>query len=141
MTSFACVRNMRRANQRWPTRPATRTSETGFVYLVKSGQFYKIGHSAAPGRRQYDLAIQLPEKVELIHKIPTACAEAAERFWHERFKSKRKGGEWFAVCATDVKTFKRCKSIDVKSNPQSPIPNPQSLLEVNSEQEYDVAIA
>jgi hypothetical protein len=86
-------------------------AQIGFVYLMKSGRFYKIGHSDAPGRRQYDLAIQLPEKVELIHKIPTGAPEAAERFWHVRFEAKRKGGEWFALSALDVKTFRRCKSM------------------------------
>jgi hypothetical protein len=85
--------------------------KTGFVYLMKSGRFYKIGHSGAPGRRQYDLAIQLPEEVKLIHKIPTEAPEAAERFWHERFKAKRRGGEWFDLTAADVKTFKRCRSM------------------------------
>jgi len=88
-----------------------RAVRIGFVYLVKSGRFYKIGRSDAPGRRQYDLAIQLPEKVELIHKIPTEAPEAAERFWHERFKARRKGGEWFDLTAADVKTFRRCKSM------------------------------
>jgi hypothetical protein len=78
---------------------------------MKSGRFFKIGHSDAPGRRQYDLAIQLPEKVELIHNIPTEAPEAAERFWHERFKEERKGGEWFALTAADVKAFRRCRSM------------------------------
>jgi hypothetical protein len=49
--------------------------------------------------------------LELIYKIPTEAPEAAERFWHERFKAKRKRGEWFALNAADVKTFKRCKSM------------------------------
>lgn len=33
----------------------------GFVYLMKSGRFYKIGRSNAAGRREYELAIQMPE--------------------------------------------------------------------------------
>jgi hypothetical protein len=101
------------APPRWsvPEGNEDRDAQIGFVYLMKSGRFHKIGHSDAPGRRQYDLAIQLPEKIDLIHKIPTGAPEAAERFWHERFKAKRKGGEWFALSAMDVKTFKRCKSM------------------------------
>lgn len=94
-----------------PEDPRDRDVRNGFVYLMKSGRFYKIGHSDAPGRRQYDLAIQLPEKVELIHKIPTEAPEAAERYWHERFQARRKGGEWFALTAVDIKTFRRCKSM------------------------------
>lgn len=33
----------------------------GFVYLMKSGKHYKIGKTNATGRREYELAIQLPE--------------------------------------------------------------------------------
>jgi hypothetical protein len=33
----------------------------GFVYLMKSGRFYKIGRSNAAGRREYEIAIQMPE--------------------------------------------------------------------------------
>jgi hypothetical protein len=47
----------------------------------------------------------------MIHKIPTEAPEAAEVFWHERFRAKRKGGEWFALSPADVKTFRRCKSM------------------------------
>ena len=94
-----------------PTASGDGDSQIEYVYLMKSGQFYKIGHSGAPGRRQYDLSIQLPEKVVHIHEIPTPAPEAAERYWHERFKAKRKGGEWFALNAADVKAFKRCKSM------------------------------
>jgi hypothetical protein len=94
-----------------PEEARDRDVKIGFVYLMKSGRFYKIGHSDAPGRRQYDLAIQLPEEVDLIHRIPTEAPEAADRFWHERFKAKRKGGEWFALSPADVKTFRRCKSM------------------------------
>jgi len=36
--------------------------EFGFVYLMKSGRFYKIGRSNSSGRRGYELAIQLPER-------------------------------------------------------------------------------
>ena len=34
--------------------------DIGFVYLVKSGRFYKIGRSNSAGRREYELAIQMP---------------------------------------------------------------------------------
>ncbi len=45
--------------------------EIGFVYLIKSGRFYKIGRSNAAGRREYELTIQLPEKAKLVHEIRT----------------------------------------------------------------------
>jgi hypothetical protein len=39
------------------------TQDFGTVYLMKSGRYYKIGRTNALGRRQRELAIQLPDKV------------------------------------------------------------------------------
>ncbi len=38
---------------------------------MKSGRFYKIGRSNATGRREYEVAIQLPEKLSTVHVIRT----------------------------------------------------------------------
>ena len=35
--------------------------DSGFVYMLKSGRHHKVGRTNAVGRRQYELAIQLPE--------------------------------------------------------------------------------
>ena len=43
----------------------------GYVYLLKSGRFFKIGRSNAVGRREYELAIQLPEKYLFIAAATT----------------------------------------------------------------------
>jgi len=50
--------------------PPTESIE-GFVYLIKSGRYHKIGRSNSAGRREYELAIQLPEKATKIHEIRT----------------------------------------------------------------------
>ena len=81
----------------------------GFVYLIKSGRFYKIGKSNAAGRREYELAIQLPEKAKRIHVIRTDDPSGIETYWHKRFEAKRKNGEWFELNANDVAAFKRRK--------------------------------
>jgi len=81
----------------------------GFVYLIKSGRFYKIGKTNALGRREYELGVQLPEKTTTIHSIKTDDPQGIEEYWHKRFEQKRKNGEWFNLSAEDIATFKRRK--------------------------------
>jgi len=84
-------------------------TQDGEIYLMKSGRFHKIGRSNAAGRREYEVGIQLPEDVNLVHVIRTDDPTGIEAYWHKRFESKRKKGEWFDLDAADIRAFKRRK--------------------------------
>lgn len=87
--------------------PRSATAADGVVYLLRSGQFYKLGRTNAFGRRERELAIQLPQKANTVHTIKTDDPQGIEAYWHARFSSKRAHGEWFKLEPSDVAAFKR----------------------------------
>ena len=79
---------------------------TGFVYMMKSGKYYKIGKTNSIDRRQYEIGLQLAEGLKPIHSIETDDPSGIETYWHNRFKDKRMNGEWFNLDASDVRAFR-----------------------------------
>lgn len=91
-----------------PVEPvAIEETPNGFVYLLKSGKFYKIGKTNSLDRRQYEIGLQLPEAVQPIHSIETDDPSGIEAYWHNRFKEKRMNGEWFQLDAVDIRAFRK----------------------------------
>jgi Meiotically up-regulated gene 113 len=79
----------------------------GAVYMLKLGRHYKIGKSFRVPQRHREIAIELPEKPDVVHIITTDDPTGIEAYWHARFAAKRTNGEWFALTADDVRAFKR----------------------------------
>lgn len=88
---------------------AEQDEKIGFIYMLKAGRYYKVGRSNSFERRSRELAIQLPERAETVHVIRTDDPIGIELYWHRRFESKRKNGEWFELTAQDIGAFKRRK--------------------------------
>ncbi len=96
------------------SRPSSQDeTKCGYVYLIKHGnrREYKIGKTFNPIRREGEIILQLPEKVHPIHYIKSDDPSGIEAYWHNRFATKRKEGEWFELSASDVKAFKRWRRI------------------------------
>lgn len=110
---FACE-SVSKPSQKKIISSSSGSKKVGYVYLIKHGarKEYKIGRTNNPIRREGEIRLELPEKIHPIHHIETDDPSGIEKYWHLRFASKRKEGEWFTLTSEDVRAFKRWRKIN-----------------------------
>src|SRR5688572_21843324 len=74
----------------------------GYVYVLKCGEFYKIGFSKKPYRRARKLRTASPYPIEVVYTLKTPHYKMVERTLHRHFDSKRIDREWFMVENEDL---------------------------------------
>ena len=83
--------------------------EIGFVYLIKSGRYYKIGRSNSSGRREYELAIQLPERASKVHEIRTTIRLASKHIGTTGLNRNEKTANGLISARSKSNAFRRRK--------------------------------
>lgn len=70
-------------------------TKSGYIYILKSSGYYKIGISKNVKARIVSLQTSNPNKIELIHSKNIKDYMIHESFLHEKFIHSRINGEWF----------------------------------------------
>lgn len=73
-----------------------RQPKRGFVYVLLSGYFVKIGHSHDPAERIRTIATASPGDCELLFAVPGGVD--LERRLHREFAASHYRREWFFLC-------------------------------------------
>lgn len=80
----------------------SKRNRDGYVYLLKSNGLFKIGKSKNPSKRITDISPKFPAEVEIVSVIKTKNMDSMESCLHNKFKDKRRLGEWFNLTTEDI---------------------------------------
>ena len=73
------------------------------IYLIKSGDYLKIGYSQYPEKRIYELQIGNPEKLKILSYKKGGRWD--EKSLHQLCKDYKYRGEWFRNCKEVIDIF------------------------------------
>ena len=79
-----------------------------FVYVLKSGRFYKVS-ARKPIQKGKDKLPARQRTVNLIHLIKTDDPPGIAGYWRRRFANRRKRAGWFELSHSDVSALRKRK--------------------------------
>ena len=74
---------------------------SGYIYIIKSGNLYKIGKSKDPKNRIKAIKISNPQLETIIYE-KVFNYNTIEKHLHNSYKSRRRQGEWFELNNIDI---------------------------------------
>lgn len=88
-----------------PKIPYNKNDRLGYLYVVKMGDFYKIGTSKRPNERLKEFT-KLPFELESVICECIFGYQDIEMELHQKFYGKRVRGEWFLLNENDLEFIK-----------------------------------
>jgi hypothetical protein len=81
--------------------------ERGYIYLLKDGDYYKIGKAKRPKDRLKTYRTENPRETQIILCEKVSDYTQTEKELLSLFKSKNHKGEWFKLDSEDIDKIKK----------------------------------
>lgn len=79
--------------------------EVKTIYMLKCGEFYKIGYARNFKERFYGYAVHNPHEVSIVKCFDTIDYSAFEEYVFKSYCDKHHRGEWFKLSDNDVQVI------------------------------------
>lgn len=103
--------------------------QTEYLYLIKGGEYTKIGVAENPDKRLKEISTGCPFKPEIIatKQLGKLCY-LVERYLHIKYVDKSTNGEWFELEEADIEY--------IKSTPEEQLVKDAAMTIAKNKQEY-----
>lgn len=78
-----------------------------YIYIVKCGEFYKIGYTFNLQSRVDSFKTSNPYKIEVEFSFKVSDAKGLEKRLHRIYENKRYHREWFTLDKQDIEEIKK----------------------------------
>lgn len=85
---------------------STKTYSWSYIYLVRCGEFHKIGYAYNVASRFDSFKTSNPYDISLEFALKVPNAKKLEGILHEKYQSKRYKREWFRLDGIDIAEIK-----------------------------------